>query len=343
MPCDDAPVDSCGTQLQLQLDPCSESSRPLFKELSKAALEAPWGSVVTFNKTARIPQVLWQTSKSKQLSERATKLQDSWAALNPSLNTTLMDDAEAAAFVASFYGPAVAALYAAYPLGVMRADFWRYAVLYAYGGVYSDIDTECLQPLAQWFPPKARPPDVPTFVSGNNTWRSAGALQYHNLTWDDCSMVAGLENDAHMCQWTIASVPGHPVLRSTLHLALQSLQQGVKCQYDHMVHLHTGPGVWSAGLRHALGLPDNHSAADIARAAWTDAVVYQRAREMRLCIVASEFFGGVMPQNVKNHYSSQWVDSEARNASWLVAMAQLGERLKSAAASTPTATASEND
>jgi mannosyltransferase OCH1-like enzyme len=310
----------------------------------RAALQAPWSNSVVFDSTTRIPQQLWQTSTSNSLSDRASKLQDSWRSRNPGLNITLMNDTEAAGFISSFYGPEVAALYAAYPLGVMRADFWRYAILYAYGGVYSDIDTKCLQPLAQWLPPKARTSGAsraPPFVSENSTWRSAGDLQYDTLTWDDCSMVVALENDVHMCQWTFAAVPGHPVLRSTLQVAVKSLEQGVKCEYDHMVHVHTGPGTWTEGLRDALGLNSSYSSADIARAAWTDPVVYQRAREMRLCVMAPEFFGGFKdfePQNVKNHYSSQWKDEDVPNTQWIVEKAKLDESLKSADAAAGTAT-----
>lgn len=251
------------------------------------------------------------------------------------MNASLLNDTEAAAFIAEFYGPAVAALYAAYPLGVMRADFWRYAVLYAYGGVYADIDTGCLQPLANWFPPRPRLPDSPAFVSDNSSWRSAGALQYHNLTWDDCSMVVGLENDVHMCQWAIASVPGHPVLRATLQRAIKSLEQGVQCTHDHFVHIHTGPGMWTAGLCDALGLYDTFSAADIARATWTDPDVYARARSMRLCVMAPEFFGqlgNTTAQNVRNHYSSQWGDTEAPNKRWTVEREQLAKAISNRSA-----------
>ena len=30
--------------------------------------------------------------------------------------------------------------YRSFPLGVMRADMWRYAVLYKRGGLYADVD-----------------------------------------------------------------------------------------------------------------------------------------------------------------------------------------------------------
>ena len=34
------------------------------------------------------------------------------------------------------------------PKNVERADFFRYMVILKYGGVYSDIDTECRRPLS---------------------------------------------------------------------------------------------------------------------------------------------------------------------------------------------------
>jgi mannosyltransferase OCH1-like enzyme len=37
-----------------------------------------------------------------------------------------------------------------YPIGVMRADFWRYAILYIYGGIYLDIDTQPLLSIEKW-------------------------------------------------------------------------------------------------------------------------------------------------------------------------------------------------
>jgi mannosyltransferase OCH1-like enzyme len=219
----------------------------------------------------------------------AGALQRSWVNKNPSMAMQLLDDAEAAASIADFYGQEVAQLYVAYPLGVMRADFWRYAVLYARGGIYADVDTECLKSVQQWFPPWSHPREgagSPVFTkeadeakgidsaaagpdasaAGPGVEATLGSLEYASLTWADCSFVAALENDVHMCQWVIASVPDHPILRAVLHAALKSLEGGVKCAYEHMVHAHTGPGVWTEGIRNALGLPDSANAADIAKA-----------------------------------------------------------------------------
>jgi alpha 1,6-mannosyltransferase len=221
-----------------------------------------------------------------------------------------MNDTEASAFIRTFYGSAVAAIYDTFPVGVMRGDFWRYAILYAYGGIYADVDTECVRPLSNWFPPLVRPggnSESPSFAQG--VPGAPQQLRYAKLTWQNCSLVIALENDLHLCQWIIAAAPGHPLIRSVLQAALRSVQDGFRCSYEHMVHVHTGPGVFTKGIREGLGLPDHYNAADIARGAWTNATVYQRARELGVCFVAGDFwgdYGGKKAQNAKNHFSSQW-------------------------------------
>ena len=41
------------------------------------------------------------------------------------------------------FDPKVYAIYSTFPIGVMKADFFRYAVLLAHGGIYADVDTAC--------------------------------------------------------------------------------------------------------------------------------------------------------------------------------------------------------
>lgn len=278
---------------------------------------------------------LWQTSRSHELGSRAQQLCRTWLDLNPGLPAVLMNDTEAASFIHNHFGKHVHAVYASYPLTVMRADLWRYAVLYALGGVYADIDTEALQPLQRWFPPRQTGPKDPAFVSDTKpNWEAAGPVQYFDLSWEDCSLVAGLENDAHMCQWIIAAAPGHPVLRSVLELAMRSVEHGVNCTYEHLVHQHTGPGIFTQAFRQVLGLPDGTSAAGIAQAAWTNTTVHQRARQLRICIVASTFWGAPEPhdtsaQNAQNLYSSSWKAGNPNGRSWVQEREQL---LKAAAA-----------
>lgn len=98
----------------------------------------------------------------------------------------------------------------------------------------------------------------------------------------------------------IASVPGHPVLASVIQLVLQRAAGGFDATFDHMVHKHTGPAVWTDAIRMVLQLPPKADAGAIARAAWTQNRVYRRARALGVCIMAASFFGGDHAQSAKN-------------------------------------------
>ena len=95
----------------------------------------------------RVPKILFQTWKSK------TKIPGNfayWAATfrseNPSYDYRLWDDADNRAFITEHY-PWFLDTYDAYPAEIYRADAVRYFFLYHHGGIYADMDTECLRPL----------------------------------------------------------------------------------------------------------------------------------------------------------------------------------------------------
>jgi mannosyltransferase OCH1-like enzyme len=94
-----------------------------------------------------IPKILSQTWKSARLPDRAAALQQGWRALNPGLDYRFYDDDACRAVIAEAF-PQFLADYDALPQPVMRADVFRYAVLFRDGGVYADIDMECLRPVA---------------------------------------------------------------------------------------------------------------------------------------------------------------------------------------------------
>ncbi|MAW85486.1 MAG: hypothetical protein CMJ42_03035 [Phyllobacteriaceae bacterium] len=95
---------------------------------------------------AMIPRLLSQTWKSDRLTGEAARCRDSWLRLNPQLNYRLHDDSASRAVVADV-APEFLAVYDALPFPVMRADIYRYAVIHRDGGLYADIDMECLRPL----------------------------------------------------------------------------------------------------------------------------------------------------------------------------------------------------
>jgi hypothetical protein len=108
----------------------------------------------------------------------------------------------------------------------MKADFWRYAIVWKYGGVYSDVDVACSRPIQDW---------------GHDS---------------KCEVVLALENSAHICQWTFASRKGHPLFGLALELIVNSTLNdgGVSSRVGQVgddfafVHHYTGPGVFTRAL-----------------------------------------------------------------------------------------------
>lgn len=84
---------------------------------------------------------MWQTYRTRKLPAVANLFVATWSATNPAWNVRLFDDGDARQFIALHFGAAHVAVFDGYPVGVMRADFWRYCILFKEGGVYADIDT----------------------------------------------------------------------------------------------------------------------------------------------------------------------------------------------------------
>jgi hypothetical protein len=81
------------------------------------------------------------------------------------------------------------------PFGVMKADVWRVAVLYVYGGVYVDIDCECIVPIQEWI--------------------------------ENYSLVVSAETDGgELANFAFAAEPRHPALLSVLNKLMEIYDDG---------------------------------------------------------------------------------------------------------------------
>jgi len=85
----------------------------------------------------------WKTCALPDGLERCVR---SFALQNPHASMEFYDDQQCHEFVQREF-PWFYETYLAYSPGILRADIWRVLVLYRYGGVYADVDVECLRPL----------------------------------------------------------------------------------------------------------------------------------------------------------------------------------------------------
>jgi Glycosyltransferase sugar-binding region containing DXD motif len=159
---------------------------PLFSLANSQQQHANWH--VDFNNDP-IPWTLWQSFTTKEaLPEQSIYFQTTWTRENTTgLAFKFHDDAQADAFIKENFNGDVYETYKSFPLGVMRADLWRYVILYYYGGIYADIDVDCWRPLKNWFF------DLQPGMDDVSPWCS----------WEECKAVVSQERDNgdFLAQW----------------------------------------------------------------------------------------------------------------------------------------------
>lgn len=141
-----------------------------------------------------IPQVVHQSWYTKDLSPFLTKIRVANQELNPGVHFVLYDDRDAHSLIRSHFEPSVYEAYVTLnpKLGALRADFFRYCVLYLRGGVYMDIKIQCKTKL---FGRLVLPDDLGVLDEPRLWTGSRSVLAYHTHE-----------------QWAMAFVPRHPYM-----------------------------------------------------------------------------------------------------------------------------------
>jgi len=93
-----------------------------------------------------IPRILHQTWKDTNVPPALAMFQRTWQTHHPDWTYHLWTDADNREFLRKHY-PWFLPIYDNYPEHIMRVDAVRYFILHHYGGVYADLDVECLRPL----------------------------------------------------------------------------------------------------------------------------------------------------------------------------------------------------
>src|SRR5436190_6973075 len=138
-------------------------------------------------------------------------------------------------FISHLYGtvPSVIESYYALPLPILKADFFRYLILLARGGIYADIDTEALKPAHQWLP-ETSPANTVGLIVGIEA----------DPTRDDWNQ--WYSRRIQFCQWVMRAKVGHPVLLETVaRIAEMTVRWGKLNEKSLSIIEWTGPAVWT--------------------------------------------------------------------------------------------------
>lgn len=166
-----------------------------------------------------IPCVLWQTYKTKLPPPKSLESIHSWLTINPSLQWYYMDDEKCDQFIKDNFTKEFYDMYSSLPFGVMKADVWRVAVVYVYGGIYADLDTKCLKSLSDWL-----------------------KTEY--------DLIVGVETKhGSINNYTFAAAPKHPALLTVLNLFLELYNSPSFLDKHSPTPIQDfGAGGWSLGL-----------------------------------------------------------------------------------------------
>lgn len=171
---------------------------------------APWSCDLLAGSRAatvvqRIPRIIYRSWRDANLPSAFRRAWDHTQTHNPAYRQVLYTDADVAVFMRTVASPRVRRCFEAInpKYGAARADVFRYAVLFAYGGVWLDI--------------KSSADDLSRIVGIDDGYLLAKWNIRTGQRADFCAQ--GLE---YAClageyqQWWIACVPRHPFLRRVL-------------------------------------------------------------------------------------------------------------------------------
>lgn len=202
---------------------------------------------------AKTPAYIWQTWKytpaQGEFDETFREAEASWSINHPSFVHEVITDNVAVHLIRHLYAsvPQVLEAYNALPLPVLKADFFRYLILLARGGIYSDIDTSALKSASEWVPR-----DVPASSYGMVIGIEADPDRLDWAEW--------YSRRIQFCQWTIQSKPGHPVLVDVVqNITMETLlrkKAGTLTKDTKNIIEFTGPALWTDSIFNYFNNPD---------------------------------------------------------------------------------------
>lgn len=256
-----------------------------------------------------IPRVIYQTWRTKD--ERAWKpAERRWVASwrkNDGWRHELHDDDDCLAFVRARYPEHVDAYLSLKP--VEKADLWRYMIVHTNGGLYSDFDAACAEPIDRWL----RPDDelvlglMTDVLDEYPTWRARRFVQSGGgfdptSAWRDYPVI--------FTNWTFAARAGHPLLADVIRrVAMNAVDPYFLDEDPAWTVKKTGPGALTDAVNDYLA-QHGASANDVARR-------LRSAREVRVGGARLLDYASFHTRHV-THYGMRSWGAPRRGLDWLL-------------------------
>jgi len=175
-------------------------------------------------KHIEIPKNIFQTHKSFNYVKKNKNLRYSyisWYRNYPKYNYQFYNDQECYDFIKNNFDENVLKAYEKCPLNVMKADLWRYCIIFKYGGIYGDMDAVLL-------------------TNPDNFMKKS----YLILTPED--------NGIFFCNWTFAAPKESPILYTIINESVKRILEIKEIKGEHIVHELTGPALMTFAIEKYL-------------------------------------------------------------------------------------------
>lgn len=175
---------------------------------------APDCGIPLFTEPKSIPKIIHQTYYSKKLPDEIAQAVSTIKKRNPDWEYRFYDDDDIVRFIQEEYGNSMMAIYnrISNNYGAARADFFRYLLMYRFGGVYLDIKSTAQKPLDEIIHEE----DRLILCHWGNSERFHGAGQHDELR--------GIIDGGEFQQWHIICTPGHPYLRAVINAVVRNIK-----------------------------------------------------------------------------------------------------------------------
>ena len=173
-----------------------------------------------------IPKKVWQTwhTSAILLGDEERERARTWEERNPQYQYELLTDHGAESYVLHHFAhdPLIRDTFLNLTDKILRADFMRYIVLAAEGGVYADLDVVCQEPIDSWIPPDFQ--GKVGVVLGVEQDRLP-VKNDADLYYDYRKYIWGINN------WTIMCKADHPFIRFAAESVARNLLDMARKQY----------------------------------------------------------------------------------------------------------------
>lgn len=159
------------------------------------------------------PKKIWQTGPPIDSTRDNSKSIASWSRLNPDFRYEFLTDLGAEQYVLSKFSnnSKILDTYNHMSDVILRADLLRLLLMWRSGGVYSDIDTNCLRPILDWIPEE--------FYTRT---RVVVGIEI-DLSEDDVS--DDEKKHLQLCQWTLMAAPGNILFERVIDMIIKRIEQ----------------------------------------------------------------------------------------------------------------------